>query len=482
MRSYIYSSLFAALIALMAFLALSLSPTSGLLLVAGGLLGVVFFVGAWRWTEIALILAIVSLIIVPFFLGVGSSPRLRADGLLLLMVLGIVGMKMFLRRNLSIPIPDVFFLFFGSFLMGMTMFFYFTDLVALRTFLETFGLGVMFYVLCFEMSNEKLVTKIVVALSFVVIAISVAGVFEAITWKNPLMDFGAKAYADIFGWFYLDDEFVADKSGTYRPYVVFLSPSQAGTTVAMCVPLIAALLYNEKYRNLAIATLALALVFILFNSTRGVWIALAITGAIFVPNIRRLAIVALPFVIVVGMILSLVFSDTAFMERLTDFRNMNIRFFYWDVALDLWQKHWFFGLGFNFGIGYQNFSDLYLSMNPAIPIEYLADIKTISTVDNTMLMILVEQGFVGLVGFFIIMFFLVYKMRHVQHSLLMENQMQAAYFVKAGLATLCIYFSCGLLADVHLFIKPTKLLFIIAGLVCGLCLKASETKVESYNG
>ena len=49
-----------------------------------------------------------------------------------------------------------------------------------------------------------------------------------------------------------------------------------------------------------------------------------------------------------------------------------------------------------------------------------------------------------------------------------------AAFALAALASLCIYLVCGLLADVHLFNKATKLVFMLAGLGWGLGLNTRE--------
>ena len=466
MRSYIYTGIFSASLALAILLTLFISPEQGPAVMAALLLGLVVFAGAWRRTDLMLILAVGVLIAMPFFLGVNRKPKLFLDELPLLLMLGLVPLKMIAYRSMHLKPGDLFLPLIGLIMLGMTLVYNPPDNVGLRTFVETFVLGVLAGLLCSEMADEPLTVKISVMLCVLVMLIAVAAVLEVAVNANPLMEYATKTSGDEYT--YISPQWVELTGGVYRPYVVFFHPSEGATVVGLCLPFIAALFTEEKYRRIAGLALIFGLIYIVINATRGVWASLAVTAFIFLPQFRRLAILMMPLALVGLILLSLIFPDSAYFERIADLRNLRIRFFYWDIALSHLENNWFLGIGYNM------FSKIYLALNPMIPTEFIEDVSQVATVDNTILMILVEQGVVGLIGFILICAFLFQRLRLARRTFLAEGRNLSAAFARAGLAVLCVYICCGLLADVHLFTKATKLFFILTGLAWGAVRKKQE--------
>lgn len=447
--------------------------------VLGAIGGLYLAAFVWIRSDLTLIASYPLLICMPFFLGVSRSPKIFLDQIFIIVLLGIVVLKILVKRDtIQLHLFDLFWPVLCVMMMGLTILYRQSTMVAVRTFFETFGLG-MPLCLCLlsaQLATRDMVTKIAKVLCLTILLIAVAGILEVAFKENPVMEYTVKHYGDEYT--YMSPEIADATGGQYRPYVVFANPSEAGTVVALCLPFIAALVAsNRKWRIFGILVLLIAVTFIGINATRGVWVGLAATSFLFVSHFRRYIMALMPLWILLAILGIIFMSDSNFWERISSFRNFQIRLWYWEQALLYYEGNWLLGMG----IG--NFSNQFIALGPLspIPVDFLADVATISTVDNIYLMILVEQGIIGLLGFLFLCLFLLRSVWATYTKLLAKGQKGDAYYAKAALATFTIYLVCGFLADVHLFTKATKLIFMIIGVGWGLGLYEERDEKEHQN-
>lgn len=433
----------------------------GLILAAAGTGSALACILIWKHSDLALLPAVATLIGAPFFLGFNRTPKIFADETLLLLLLGIVSLKaLFQSGTLTPKLRDFFWPLVALSLICMTLLHNRPDNIGLRTLAETFGLGVPLCLLCLRLSSEITATRVSLIIALMVILIAAYGLIEVVSLKNPIMDYVVRTYGDEYT--YLSPDIAAATGGTYRPYVVFFHPSEGGTVVALCLPFLAALWNDRRCRAFAGIALPAGLGFIVVNATRGVWLAVAATTLMFLPRLRKGIMPGIPVLAAGAWLVPSILGRTAFWERIADFRNLRIRFWYWDLAISHLTDNWLFGMG------YGQFSEQYLIGSPPIPPDIYADVQQVATVDNSYLMILVEQGILGLGGLLLLIGFLLARLRQAHAALIAKGRLVAAGYARAALASLCIYLLCALFADVHLFTKSTKLVFMLIGLGWGV--------------
>lgn len=436
---------------------------------AVGAVAGLYLVGfVWMRSDIALVLSFPLLICMPFFLGVSRSPKIFLDQIFILLLLGVVSLKVLLKKDvIHLHLFHLLWPVMCVTMMGLTLFYQSSGVVAMRTFFETFGLGLplCLCLLSAQLATHKTVVNIAKTLALTILFISLAGIAEVVARYNPIMEYTVRHYSDEYT--YMSPELTDATGGQYRPYVVYSNPSEAGTVAALCLPFIAALAATDRrWRTFAFLVLALGVAFIVVNATRGVWVGVGATAFLFVPRVRRYVMMLMPLWLILGALAVVFMADTNFWERVSSFRNFEIRLWYWEQALLYYEGNWLLGVG----IG--NFSHDFTALGPlsAIPVDYLADVQNISTVDNIFLMILVEQGIIGLLGFVFLGVFLFRNLYASHKALLAAGREADALYVRAALATFSIYLICGCLADVHLFTKATKLIFMLIGVGWGMGL------------
>ena len=451
----------------------------------GLMIAVVAFVGlpvagvVWAKTDLALVAAFPVLLGMPFFLGVNRTPKIYLDEVLLLAILGVISLKVLFKKEIFPGRPFDFLIpVLCMAMMGVSLLTMPTTMISVRTFIETFGLGVLLC-LCLlvpEMANLKNVNRIAIALAGLILLISLAGIVEGTIHYNPLWEYVERTFIDEY--LYLSPELAVSTGAPYRPYVIFLHPSTGATAIGVCLPFVAVLLAGYsgvKIRLFAAVSLLAALAFIGVNGTRGVWVAVAVAIFIYVPRIWRIFIIFFPIIVCIGIIGMVFMSNSNFWDRVSDPHHFIVRLFYWEQALDFFEGYWLSGIGF------QNFAEAFLSVadTAVVPLDIAADVATVATVDNILLMILVEQGVLGLGGFIALLLFLVKKLRESYATLRANGHFEAALYAKAGIPVILIYFVCGMFADVHLFAKGTKLLFMFAGLGWGLGLNMPRNNQDN---
>lgn len=455
----------AALLAFLAALGCMLLQANGIVIVIVFCLAPMLFFVAWKHQDIMIPVAFLALALFPFFLGVSRTPRIFFDEILLLLLPLVVLLQTLLGKvPLRLQASDVALVLLCLALMALTMFYNNPANAQLRAFIETFGLGTLLCLTMAQASTEKRMLRVAICLSVAVILISLVGIVESAIRYNPLMEYVEKVASVEFDFefLYFSQEIMDLNNAIYRPYVIFFHPSEGGTFVGMCLPLIVVLLAIDKYRKLAFVSLFLGGIFLALNMTRGVWAACAMTAFLFFPKFRRFSLLLLPIVLGVLLLFLVFYADSPFVERLLNPKNLLIRFLFWETSWEYFLDHWLVGVGF------YNFSDVYTASMVQAPAEAFADAANIATVDNIFFMVLVEQGLLGLIGFVTLLVLLLRRILQGRKKLYDSGKLLSAHFASAWLATFSIFLFCGLMADVHLFFKVTKLMFMSAGMAWGL--------------
>gem|GEM_PF-5266422 len=322
--------------------------------------------------------------------------------------------------------------------------------IPLRNFCETYLIGSLLFYLFYNEIDPATIHRVIDFICGTVIILSILTIAEALARYNPIMN----EMKDIL---YISPELAAASNGVYRPYVNFLYPSEAGTFMAMGLPFI---INRAKTLNryLGVGLIGVVLVAIAFNYTRGVWLAVGLSGFIFFKKLRKSLLVLIPLALALFILANTAFQDHPVIQRLSDATNLINRFFYWKVGMKVFWDH------ILIGIGHMNFEEVYLQYVRGISLDTELDIRQITVVDNTYLMTLIEHGLLGLISLLSLFSLFFVKLTSWAVKMGRKGHRQAAGLVNACLLSLTIFCLCGLLADVHLFTKATKFLFIIAGI------------------
>ena len=466
----------AALPASLAFIGASACfalQATGLAVVAALCLALVVSITAWRRLALVVPAAFALLAIMPFFVGVSRTPRIFLDEVLLLVLLVTITAQTLLGRPpLRLRRTDLALALLCLLLMALTMLSTVPNNAQLRAFIESLGLGTLLCVAMAQYSTENRILGVSKMLVWIVCVLSVLGIVEFLARYNPLMEYveNVVAVEFDFDFLYFSQEIMELNDAIYRPYVVFFHPSEAGTFVAMCMPFAFALAGEKRCRALCLAALVLGGVFLLLNMTRGVWAACLLTAFIFIRKFRRFSLLLLPLGIAALVVLLAFYSETSLAQRLLNPTNLLIRFLFWETGLSYFLDDWLLGVGF------YNFSEVYTASPVQAPVEAFEIAAGISTVDNMFLMVLVEQGVLGFAGFALLLLLLGRRMLESRSRMREAGAMLSERLVTACLAGFSIFIVCGLMADVHVFVKASKLVFMIAGVAWGVGLGSGDGK------
>lgn len=435
------------------FLLVSMEQTGMELMVALAAAPILLYALA-RFPTGTLCTAIFMLGVLPYHWGVGSRPKIFLDEILLL---GYVGYFLFsylvLKRRTfrtgGILLPALFGAFLGF--QALPFLVKTTNLIAARNFFETCVFGVALFYLAYNEIDRTNRAQVVTAIVWTTLVLSVLVAIERATGYNPFIK-------DVPDALFITSEIAEKAHGVYRPYLGFLTPSEAGTFIALGLPFVLWQMHGKSRLAGGAAGLVLAAA-IAINYTRGVWVAVAVTAVLFIQTVRRYAPLLLGVLLL--LLVSGYFMGQSYpaIKRLYDPANLLNRFFYWRLAMDILKKN------FLIGIGHANFKTLYLHFVTDVD-PHLAgfDIKTVFVPDNAYLTTLVEHGLVGFFPLMALFAVFVKKFVVLARQFTLRNEEALKNLATTCLMSFSIYAIAGLLADVHLFLKPTKLFFIIMGL------------------
>ena len=418
-------------------------------------------------------LAVLLLGVSPFYWGLdlGGLPKVFADEALFLLYAGYFLLTYLIVHRKSISMGDsmaaatlgalVLVQFFGFLYNG-------TSYVAFRNFIETYVFGMMLYFLFANEVDEQNVDFLINIILAMTLLLALAMVIEKITNYNFFMS-RAK---DVL---YLSPELSKITKGVYRPYVTFFHPSEAGTFVAMGLPFVFYRARKSKGIS-AVAMTGLVLLSIIVNYTRGVWLAVAVTATIFIKRLRWHLLYLAPLSLILLVFIATLFQDLPFAQRLTDPKNLLARFFYWDLAWDIFKEH------FLIGIGHMNFKEVYLSYIRTISSDVQFDVNQLFVADSVFLTTMVEAGLLGLVALLTFWTAVVIRLQRLARYLHDVANSATAALPTVCLQSISIYLVAGLLADLHQFTKITKFAFIIVGIGFALGKSSEHQNVVEADG
>lgn len=154
-------------------------------------------------------------------------------------------------------------------------------------------------------------------------------------------------------------------------------------------------LFGSKYRNVSGLLFVAGIAALIFNGTRGAWIAVAITSGILLlyymfKNKRNLVIGT----VVIALCGGILVNNDAFMHRVSTITNNRYqsnseRLLMWNSAWNMFKDHPVFGVGL--GQYKDNYQHKYISPKAKEP--------NLAHAHNNFLQMLAENGMVGFIGF-----------------------------------------------------------------------------------
>ena len=153
-----------------------------------------------------------------------------------------------------------------------------------------------------------------------------------------------------------------------------------------------------------------------------------------------------------------VLEDSPFLQRLTDPKDLYARFEYWQIAFRIFAVHPLIGAG------HMQFGQVYLNYVQALSGLASFDISTVSVADNIFITTLAEHGILGIVSLVVFLVFSGMLLSRFRKRMSLAGLTAQATFIRCSELALITYVVTGLFADVHLFTKATKFLFILIGL------------------
>jgi O-antigen ligase len=414
--------------------------------------------------------ALWTLILMPYFWGLttGTIPKLFADEAVLLLyivafpLLHLCGVRSWKSGYSSL------YLFLALYLALQAASFAVSekDLVALRNFLETSALGAILLILFVQESsskfNQRLVTESIV---WIAVIVSIASVAERVYQKNPVLEqYSNSSDPSLTPPIYLSAQVVRLAGGAYRPYVSFFHPSEAGMFMAMCLPFLITR-WKERPGMLSFGACFCLAAGLLVNATRGTWVAAALIALMMLRDTWKIVAVLFPISAIGSVVAYWVFRDSPFMERIVDPNNFLARFVYWRLGWEVFANHPLLG------VGHMQFAKYYLGYVSELTSSVQIDLNQVNVLDNIYLTSLAEHGLVGFVGLVSLFICLAVLLRNSKRKLLCNEDQNAAAFVRCTEFALLAYVVAGCFADVTLFTKVTKLLFILIGMSIGVSAK-----------
>ncbi len=435
------------------------------------LAGCISLVMLFRYSRIFLGLAIILLGIAPCSWGVdvGGLPKLFADELLFLIYAGYFGLEYFILKNKRFRAGDLTtsrLLIALLCILSLSFVGNETNYTAVRNYIETYIFGFMLYFIFFNEAEDKNINLIINAIVITAALLSIGMFLEWGFRYNPVM----KSSLDFLylpaemtrntGTLYLSPEMSRAAGAVYRPYATFFHPSEGGLYIAMCLPFV-----YHKFKESERVAKGVVLIIMLtvitavsINYTRGVWLALVVSILIYIYQIRPSLLALIIFLIVFMIIAVYSLQDLLFDRRLIDPQNLFNRFFYWHLALKIFCKNIFLG------IGHMNFKEVYMSFVSTIPLGNPLDPRHISVVDSIYLTTLAEFGVFGLTALLAFWIGALTRLKRLCRWLKNIGDKAGSNLSLLCLQSITIYLLAGFMADVHQFGKATKLAFIILGL------------------
>ncbi len=415
---------------------------------------VIFAAVALRQPTLTLSAAIWCLGLFPFSWGLKSGvfPKLFGDEVLLVLYLAVFPFFYFFRRRVWRPGFGSFYLVLAVFLFAQCVSFIPMehDLIALRNFIETCVLGPLLAVLVLQEASNADAETIGTAIVWLSAVIAALSILERIVLRNPIMEH----QLDIT---YISPQLAQITNGVYRPYVSFFHPSEAGTFMGLGFPFVLRKVARE--RSAIYATVLLLVAAGLFiNATRGVWVGVAAACVLIMPNALLFMAVAVPAAAVSAIIGYMALKDTPFLLRIMDVDHLLSRFVSWQLALNIFSDHPFIG------VGHMQFKQVYLHYVQDLSSVANFDIAKVYVVDNLYLTVLAEHGAIGLLGVLGLFIFVFVALGRSRKRLLAAGLSHNASFVRAAQSALAVFAVTGCFADLNLFTKATKFLFILVGL------------------
>jgi hypothetical protein len=462
--------LFAALsaLALVAGCLLALSGIAGIYVATGMALLSLFTTVAAKYPAPALGLAIWFLGLFPFAWGIqtGVLPKIFGDeSIFLLYLMAFPLLYLMTGRKWQKGFSTLYIVLAAFVCTQAVSFAVGHDLVASRNFLETYALGALLLVLVLQETANSNPETIANSVVWLTIAIAALSIVERVVQRNPVME-------HVTDFIYLSPELARITEGVYRPYVSFFHPSEAGTFMAVGVPFaVRRWMHRRSWLSLlGLATIAGGL---FVNATRGVWFGVAIATLLLVRNAWLVLAAMTPFAAVGGTIGYLAFQATPFMQRLTDPNNLYSRLVYWSLALKIFVAHPILG------VGHMQFGKVYLDYVRDLSNVAHFDIAKVSVADNMYLTTTVEHGALGLVSLVVLVIAAAMLLKSFRARLLALGKAREAGLAQCALQALVIYAATGCFADLDLFTKATKYIFILVGLGLGASARYLFTEADS---
>jgi len=450
--------LFAALtaLALVAGCSFALSGIAGVYVATGLALLALFTTVAAKHPAPALGVAICFLGLYPFEWGIqtGVLPKIFGDESVLLLYLMAFPLLYLMTSRAWQKGFSTLYVVLAAFVCTQALSFTVAqDLVASRNFLETYVLGAVLLVLVLQEAANSNSETIASSVVWLTVAIAVLSIVERIVQRNPVMEHSI----DIT---YLSPELARITEGVYRPYVSFFHPSEAGTFMALGVPF-AVRRWIQRRNWLSLLGLATIAAGLFVNATRGVWFGVAIATLLLVRNAWLVMAAITPIAAVAGTVAYLAFETTPFIQRLTDPNNLYSRLVYWSLALKIFVAHPILG------VGHMQFKTVYLDYVRDLSNVAHFDIAKVFVADNMYLTTTVEHGALGLATLIGLLIAAALLLKNFRTRLLALGRVGEASLAQCALQALVIYAATGCFADLNLFTKATKYIFILVGLGLG---------------
>jgi hypothetical protein len=454
--------------ALVAGSVLALSGMAGIYMATGLVLSALSTVVAAKYPAPVLGLAIWFLALFPFDWGIqtGVLPKIFGDeSVFLLYLIAFPSLYLLTGRIWHHGFSKLYILLLTFVSVQGLSFAIARDLVATRNFLETYVLGALLLVLVLQEVANSNPETVATSIVWLTVAIAALSIVERIVQRNPVMEHSI----DIT---YLSPELARITEGVYRPYVTFFHPSEAGTFMALGLPFA---LRRWTQRKSWTACLALAMITagLFVNATRGVWFGIAVAALLLIRNAWLVLASIAPIAAVGGTIAYCAFAATPFMQRLTDPNNLYSRFVYWSLALKIFVAHPIIG------VGHMQFKTVYLDYVQDLSNLAHFDIGKVFVADNMYLTTTVEHGALGLVTLLGVVVAAAVLLRNVRRRLLARGMTKEATLAQCVLQALVIYSATGCFADVNLFTKATKYIFILIGFGLGVGARYLRPETES---
>ncbi len=332
------------------------------------------------------------------------------------------------------------------------------DLFAYRTFLSTFFMGPLLLVVFLQEGSNSNPEALARPIVWVTVLIAALSVVERVVQRNPFAEHSP---------LYISAELVRIAGGTYRPYVSFFHPSEAGTFMALGAPFASCACLQRK-SWLSFLGLAIVAAGLLVNATRGAWFGVFVAALLALMTLRNAWLwlsAMIPVGVIAGWIGYLGLKDSPFMMRLINPVDLYIRFDTWAIGAKIMLAHPLLG------VGPMNFTKAYA--------DYVNGDSNVFTADNIFVSTMVENGLLALFGVLLFFVFAAVLLRKYRTTLSNSGMATKARFVRCVELALMSYIAIGCFADIQHFRKVTPYLFILVGLGLAEGARSSPSTVKT---